>query len=688
MKNLRILFGLLFFSIAAIIITGIALNYLGIRHGHLLVKIGLVFILVNILLALMILIFSVIRNLVDFYFEKKKKTIGSKFRTQLVVSFVGLTLVPSVLLFVLSFQLINNSIDTWFSLEVQKPIYDSMDLANIYYSEERAKAERYAALLASDALHRDNPFYGSLMNNYSSVRYTNPDSSSSDLIKNAFNGTTDSDVLSQESGDIIMAVSPIRENGVITGVIVVERVIPRSVVLKLESIRNAFNQYNQIRVQQNPIRFLYFLMLTVATLVIIFLALWISLRIAKSITVPIRSLAEATRTVTQGDLDFRIDIQRDDEIGLLINSFNKMLDDVQEGKMSLEKTFKEADRRRLGMEAILESINSGVIFFDRTGKIATINSSACAMLDLDRLDITGKGHKVIVDRLKSEDLSQMVKYLGKRGYGSIEREIHIYVHGRPMDLRVFITTLNDSRGNFIGTLVVFDNLTEIIMAQRALAWQEVAKRIAHEIKNPLTPIKLSAERLAKAWNEQADNFDDILARSAKTIVKEVNNLRSLVDEFSKFGKLPKISLEPSDIRQIISEVVELYSDTRDIRIITSLKDTPSIEIDREQIRRALINLIDNAIQSETERIWVHSEYFPSLDLIRVEVLDEGVGISEENKEKLFFPYFSTKKEGTGLGLAIVNSIVSKHRGYIRVRDNQPKGSVFIIELPVDQKYAV
>jgi two-component system nitrogen regulation sensor histidine kinase NtrY len=282
----------------------------------------------------------------------------------------------------------------------------------------------------------------------------------------------------------------------------------------------------------------------------------------------------------------------------------------------------------------------------------------------------------------------MVKYLGKKGFGSIEREIHIYVHGRPMDLRVFITTLNDTRGNFIGTLVVFDNLTEIIMAQRALAWQEVAKRIAHEIKNPLTPIKLSAERLAKAWNEQAENFDDIVARSSKTIVKEVNNLRSLVDEFSKFGKLPKISLEPSDIRQIISEVVDLYRDTRDIKIISSLKDTPSIEIDREQIRRALINLIDNAIQAETERIWVQLEYFPSLDLIRVEVLDEGVGISEENKEKLFFPYFSTKKEGTGLGLAIVNSIVSRHRGYIRVRDNQPKGSVFIIELPVDQKYAV
>jgi two-component system nitrogen regulation sensor histidine kinase NtrY len=224
------------------------------------------------------------------------------------------------------------------------------------------------------------------------------------------------------------------------------------------------------------------------------------------------------------------------------------------------------------------------------------------------------------------------------------------------------------------------------MAQRALAWQEVAKRIAHEIKNPLTPIRLSAERLLKKWNDKADDFESVLIRSTKTIVHEVNSLRSLVDEFSRFGKMPKINLEPINIKTILEEIKELYSDLKGIEMISSVnEDMPDIEIDRKQIKMALINLIDNAIQAKTGKIWLSAFHNNDFDLIRIEVADDGTGIKEEDKDKLFFPYFSTKKEGTGLGLAIVNSIISKHRGYIRVQDNEPKGTRFVIELPLSQK---
>jgi two-component system nitrogen regulation sensor histidine kinase NtrY len=280
----------------------------------------------------------------------------------------------------------------------------------------------------------------------------------------------------------------------------------------------------------------------------------------------------------------------------------------------------------------------------------------------------------------------MTRRLSEKGSGSAEKEIHVYIGGRPMDLRVYMALLKDSNDNYTGTLAVFDNLTEIVMAQRALAWQEVAKRIAHEIKNPLTPIRLSAERLLKKWNEHADDFGEILSRSTKTIVSEVNSLRSLVDEFSRFGKMPKITLEATNIRSLIHEVMELYNDLRDVDIsVTFNADIPDIEIDKKQIKMALINLIDNAVQARTDRIALSVIYNPSFDLIRIEIADEGVGIREEDRDKLFFPYFSTKKEGTGLGLAIVNSIISKHRGYIRVQDNDPKGTRFIIELPVMQK---
>jgi two-component system nitrogen regulation sensor histidine kinase NtrY len=685
MKNLKALLGLFTISFLAIIVTGVVLNYLGIEHGPLLIKVGFIFIIVNLILYLFLLIFFVGRNLANIYTEKKRKAIGSKFRTKLVVSFLGLVLIPSVLLFILSNQLINNSIDTWFSLEVQKPIYDSMDIAKTLYFKERQNAVNYAELIALNKnLLNQNLRLDKNAGKLKSYLLGKPDSSR--LVKEAFNGTTGTDIVATSEGDIIRAAVPVKEGNKVTAVLVVETIIPTDVVFKMESIQKAFNEYIQIKVQQNPVRFLYFLMLTIAALLIVFLALWVSLRIAKGITVPIQSLAEATKTVAHGDLDFRINIKRDDEIGLLINSFNKMLDDLQDGKQSLEKAYKESDRRRLSMETILESINTGVIFFDRSGRIITLNNTACSMLNIERSAIEGKSYKELLGRLESEELSSMVRHLSEKGFGAVEKEIHIYINGRPMDLRVYMTIIMDSANKFVGTLAVFDNLTEIIMAQRALAWQEVAKRIAHEIKNPLTPIRLSAERLLKKWNDKAPDFEDVMVRSTRTIVQEVNTLRYLVDEFSRFGKMPKIILEPMNIKTIIEEVAELYSNSKEIKLIKSFNsDMPEIEIDKKQMKMALINLIDNAIQAKTERIWINTLYNPVFDLIRIEVIDDGTGIEEKDKDKLFFPYFSTKKEGTGLGLAIVNSIISKHRGYIRVRDNKPKGTQFIIELPVERK---
>ncbi len=682
MRNLRALLGLFIISIIAIIITGVVLNYLGIEHGPLLIKIGFIFIIVNLVLYVLLLIFFVGRNLVHLYTEKKRKAIGSKFRTKLVVSFLGLVLIPSAFLFFLSNQLINNSIDTWFSLEVQKPIYESMDIARALYFKERQNAKSYAKLLASNkSLLNGSEHTETVPKNYNSYLLKRSDGSR--LVDDAFNDSAGTDIEETDKGDIIKAASPVKESGRITGVVVVETIIPRDVVVKMESIQNAFNEYVQIKAQQNPIRFIYFSVLTVAALLIIFLALWVSLRIARGITVPIQTLAEATKTVAHGDLDFRINLKRDDEIGLLIDSFNKMLDDLQESNQSLEKAYKESDRRRLSMESILESINTGVIFFDRTGRIITLNNAACSLLNIERSALEGLSYKELLEKLNSDELSSMVRHLSDKGFGAVEKEIHIYLNGRPTDLRVYTTIIKDSSNKFVGTLTVFDNLTEVIMAQRALAWQEVAKRIAHEIKNPLTPIRLSAERLLKKWNEKSPDFEDVLNRSTRTIVQEVNSLRSLVDEFSRFGKMPKITLEPTNIRSIIEEVVELYSNLKEVEIIPSLSpDIPEIEIDKKQIKMALINLIDNAVQAKTDKIRLNALYDPAMDLIRIEVIDEGTGIKEEDKDKLFFPYFSTRKEGTGLGLAIVNSIISKHRGYIRVRDNEPKGTQFIIELPV------
>jgi two-component system nitrogen regulation sensor histidine kinase NtrY len=694
MKNLKILFGLFILSILAIVVTGIVLNFIGIEHGPLIIKIGFIFIVVNIVLYLLFLIIFVIRNLINLYIEKKQKIAGSRFRTKLVLAFVGLTLIPSILLFILSNQLINNSIDKWFSLEIQRPLDDSMSVARTFYSREIEKVKGYAEFLASNYnfidienlvsssnKNQENPH--EMKNNFKIYFYDQPNGS--EFIQNGFKGLTDTEIVPSEAGDIIRAASPVRQGDLIKGVVVVETVFPKEIIDKLELLRKAYNEYRQIEIQQNPIKFLYFFVLTIATLLIVFLALWIALRIAKGITVPIRSLVEGTNAIAQGNLDFRIDLKREDEIGLLIDSFNKMIKELKDNKFSLEQAYTESDQRRLTMEAILENINSGVIFLERSGRIITLNNAACSMLNLNRDLIVGKSYKELLAKIKSNDLDSMVKKLEEKDFKFTEGEIHAYIDGRPVNLRVYITVLKDSRGNFIGILVVFDDITEIITAQRALAWQEVAKRIAHEIKNPLTPIKLSTERLLKKWNERSQDFEDILKRSTKTIVKEVDSLRNLVDEFSRFGKMPQIELKPNNINSIIEESLELYNDMREIEFIKSLQEIPDVNADKEQLKRAFINLIDNAIQADTKKIWLTTLYDPFLEVVRIEIADEGIGIKKEEKEKLFVPYFSTKKEGMGLGLAIVNTIISKHKGSIRVKDNEPKGTRFIIELPVQMK---
>jgi len=680
MKYIKTLLGFLAISIIAIIITGFVLNYLGIKHGPLLIKIGVIFLSVNIVLYLLLLIIFVIKNLFTLYFEKRKKIIGAKFRTTLVIAFVGLTSIPSILLFVLSNQLINNTIDKWFSLEVQSPINDSMDIAKAFYLKEREGLQDYANMLALNrninlSLNKENKTIKT---------YFLTKSDGSDLVKSAFEGIADTEIISHQEGDVIRAVSPLKEGNRIIGVVLVETIITKDVVNKMESIKKAFNEYRQMETLQSPIKFIYFFILTVTTLLIIFLALWVALRISKGMTIPIRSLAEATTNVAEGNLDVRVNLKRDDEIGLLINSFNRMVEELRDSRSSLQKAYIESDRRRLSMEAMLENINTGVIFLERGGKIIAINKAACFMLNLDHNYVIGKSHKEILQKIQSEDLNVMINQIGGKGFNAIEREIHANIEDRIVNLRVYITILRDSKDDLIGTLVVFDDLTKIIKAQRALAWQEVARRIAHEIKNPLTPIKLSTERIIKKWDERTSDFEDVLKKATNTIVKEVDSLKNLVDEFSKFGKMPKINLAPNNIRAIIEEVVNLYSDFKDVRILAAFQEVPEIEVDREQIKRVLINLMDNAIQADTKHIWLNALYEPSMELIRIEVIDDGIGIKDEDKDKLFLPYFSTKKGGTGLGLAIVDRIIIAHRGYIRVKDNEPRGTQFIIELPVSK----
>jgi two-component system nitrogen regulation sensor histidine kinase NtrY len=313
-----------------------------------------------------------------------------------------------------------------------------------------------------------------------------------------------------------------------------------------------------------------------------------------------------------------------------------------------------------------------------------INGAACTILNIKFEEVINKSYRELISMINSDELQNLVRGIEGREFKGVEKEIKAIIGARRASLRVFITSLKDSQ-KYIGLLVVFDDLTDIIKAEKAIAWQEIAKRVAHEIKNPLTPIKLSTERMIKKWENRDTDFDQVFKRSAKTIIKEVDSLRKLVDEFSNFGKMPEINKSPTYIPAIIDEVVNLYKGFKGVEINVSTPDnSPLVELDGEQFRRVMINIFENAVQAipDTGSINVTLNFDTLSNRAYINIADNGPGIRDEDKEKLFLPYFSTKKDGTGLGLAIASRIIAEHRGYIRVRDNKPNGAVFTIEIPI------
>jgi len=363
-----------------------------------------------------------------------------------------------------------------------------------------------------------------------------------------------------------------------------------------------------------------------------------------------------------------------------------MVRELKESKESLHSAWLKSEQSRLIIENIIKNINSGVIYLDTEGNILTINSAACKILSLAQEGIINRNYSVLLAQLRSDELTNIVKNIRVRDFRGIERELRVPIGDRVRLLRIFITPLGDA-DNFLGTLVVFNDLTAIARAEKALAWQEVARRMAHEIKNPLTPIQLSTEHMIKKWQSRDEDFGKIFDRSTKAIIKEVESLKNLVNDFSRFGKMPEIRKTPVSVPAIAGEVIELYKDYKDVVIKMSSRgeETP-VELDPEQFKRVIINIVGNAIQAmhSKGKVDIRIEYDVRANRVLIDIADNGPGIRDEDKEKLFLPYFSTKKDGTGLGLAIASKVVTDHRGYIRILDNEPSGTIFSIELPIKE----
>ncbi|MDA8241389.1 MAG: ATP-binding protein [Nitrospiraceae bacterium] len=656
---------------------GIELHYMRLGNISFFTKL-ILFILLNLsLAALLILMFFVGKSLWNVYFERKHKVLGYKFKTKLVVVLGVLTMIPSVFLFVVSSGVVTNYLDRWFDPQIKRPLALSIDIARAAYDMQRQQTLAYAKMISAGARVPEN---------YTVRHITKMPDGASDTIRAGFEGKADVEVITGEKGDIVRAVAPEYRDGKQHGIVEVEYLIGSELSRNSDDIKEMYRNYVTLESWKTPIKVNYLIMLSFFTLMTIFVALWVALRISRGITGPIQMLAQGTEQVARGNLDTKIDVQREDEIGLLVGSFNKMVRELRESKESLQRAWSESDRRRLIIEIILENINSGVIYLNAAGDILTINGAACRILDISPKEILNKNYSVLLTMLRSEELKETVRNIRVAEFEGLEQEIRVTVGDRRVLLRIFITTLMDGQ-NFLGTLVVFDDLTEIVRAQKALAWQEVARRIAHEIKNPLTPIKLSTDHMIKKWQNKDEDFGQVFERSTKTISKEVESLKRLVNEFSRFGKMPEIKKSPVLISSILESAITLYRDYKELEI-SLLKDEqePLVEADSEQLKRVIINILDNAIQAMQNRgkITVEVRHYSAINRVYIDIADDGPGIPEEDKEKLFLPYFSTKRDGTGLGLAIAARVVAEHRGYLRVKDNKPTGTIFTIELPIKE----
>ncbi|MEW6615101.1 MAG: ATP-binding protein [Thermodesulfobacteriota bacterium] len=687
----------------------------------------LVFGLININVILLLLIaFLVVRNIVKLVFERKKNILGSKLRTKFVVAFVSLSIVPTVLLFFVAAGFITNSIENWFSIQVENSLQESLTVAQAYYQNSGNNAVYYAKqisqgiaenrLLARGEQESLGRFIKSKLGQYNlgaievfsdkkeglakavnnEIPFENFPMEDSKLVQEGLKGESTTKIQSAGKGELIRGVVPVYLAGKDekpVGVVIVNYFVPLSLVAKMAEISSTFAEYKQLKMLKNPIKTSYFITLSIVTLLIIFSAIWFGFYLAKEITVPVQKLANGIHEVANGNLDLHIEAGTDDEIGSLMNSFNKMTLDLKASKSMLEEaniglknTNIELDQRRIYMEILLKNVGAGVISIDKEDRVSTINKSAEKMFGIKAERAINRPYNEV---FASEYLNEVKKLLeevtGSIG-GTIKRQIRLSLPEETLTLLISVAVLKDEDRNYMGLVVVFDDLTRLQKAQRAEAWREVARRIAHEIKNPLTPIKLSAQRLRKRYLNKFSENGKVFDECTKTIIDQVEDLKGLVNEFSNFARLPSTNLYPNDINKIIKDTLVLYQEAHsNIKFeFKEGKHVPIFDMDREQIRRVIINLLDNSVDSIEKKgtVVIETFYDDALQVARIEIADTGCGIPQEEKSRLFEPYFSTKKSGTGLGLSIVNTIVSDHNGYIRVKENYPKGSRFIVELPI------
>ncbi|MCB1033337.1 MAG: HAMP domain-containing protein, partial [Acidobacteria bacterium] len=469
--------------------------------------------------------------------------------------------------------------------------------------------------------------------------------------------------------------------------------VEKPVAEKLQELRQLYQTHRQLVVEKDSIKASHLLLFLMATLLILLASSWVGLYLARRVTVPIQALAAGTRQIMGGDLGHRVAVDADDELGVLVDSFNQMTAELEQNRDLLEQsnrelmeTSRQQSEEQALIAAVLQSVTAGVMSFDRDGTVFTCNGAARTMLHL-KDQVLGLPASEVLSGLNRSKLRVLLSKLPEdeeKGLSKLHREqVNLVVGGEWKALEVTISPIRDADGENQGRVMVLEDLTDLIKAQKLAAWTEAARRIAHEIKNPLTPIRLAAERLLRRYQADDPKIGQALEDAVEIIVREVATLQGMVDEFSRYARMPYPHPQETDFGRLVHETLDLYRDIKPgIEVRGEVApDARQLWVDAKQLKQAMINLLDNAVEATDPpgAIVVKADRVDGQ--VRLTISDTGRGIPDADKEKLFLPYFSTKGRGTGLGLAIVHRIVTDHHGRIRVEANHPKGTVFTVELP-------
>ncbi|PWU13840.1 MAG: PAS domain-containing sensor histidine kinase [Bdellovibrio sp.] len=676
------------------------------------------------IILLLLLLFLIFRNVVKVFVERRGRIFGSSLKAKLIAAFVAFSFIPTTLIFLTSVFYINSSFEKWFSVKMGGVLKSSLEVTNAYYFNAKKRNYHFAHEIAGQLRHVSDParikkklealqklyaldaleYYPSLFGRR--ILAVSDDETIPvvpkapiEFLDKGIRSQVDGSVIHQfGEGNLVRVIVPVEE-GRNRGAVIVSSFVPMSLISKMNDISNAYDEFRDVNPLEYPLKSIYLIMLVLMTLVVLLAATWFGFYLAKQLSVPLVQLGRATKRIAGGDYAPVEIITGSEEIASLVDSFNQMTlnlsnseREVLEANIHLRRTLGDLDKHNRYIEVVLGSVSAGVISVDRQGIITTLNKRAGELLHIPPDRFIGRSVRELLTLEYFRIFADLLKSMQEHRIESIQKELTLDIQGESTPFQMTLSILKSDQGEDIGKILVFDDMTPIVSAQRAAAWSEVARRIAHEIKNPLTPIKLSAERLQRKFGEQIQ--DPAFKECTSMIVTQTEGLKNLVNEFTQFARLPQAKPVLGDLNHVIAETLPLYTSSHPQVKMRFEPDPhlPKFKFDQDQLRRVLVNLFDNAIaalnQEPTKEVLVQTRFDRDLRILKVNVVDNGCGIPPAQRARVFEPYFSTKDGGTGLGLAIVKRIVEDHNGFIRALPNSPRGTRMVIEMPIPAGEAV